>query len=432
MIFSRKTPQFNKAIAAYYEKIVPDRDGGQWIECKFSGENFHARAQDVAFYRDMKVPLPTICPRERRRIRLASQNNYYLFKGYSAFSGELVASMFSPNTLFNVFEHRVWYSDLWSAMDFSRGHNPSRSFFDQFHELQIEVPHPNLIVDRSNINSDYTNVSRRLKNCYLVFDQDGGEGLYYHQCCENDESCFDCFGLRHSSVCYECSLGNRLERCFFCEMCAKCKGSYFLWDCVNSRHCFMSSGLRNKQYYFRNQFLGKREYERKMKDIYLGDFDRLEELRKEFSEMKKRAARRPLQIGASTNVACSDFVSRSENVYYSLLVTASSDIAYSDGVNRSHNCYDLLGGTEDERCYEMAQIRTGRNKQCKFSMHLDRCENVEYSSFCRDSSNCFGCIGLVGKEYCFLNIQYTRREYWKKIDEVKTKMISDGEYGEHL
>jgi hypothetical protein len=39
-------------------------------------------------------------------------------------------------------------------------------------------------------------------------------------------------------------------------------------------------------------------------------------------------------------------------------------------------------------------------------------------------------VGLRRKKFCIFNNQYSEEEYWKKLDELKTIMLSRGEYGE--
>ena len=42
------------------------------------------------------------------------------------------------------------------------------------------------------------------------------------------------------------------------------------------------------------------------------------------------------------------------------------------------------------------------------------------------------CFGLQNKSYCVLNKQYSKEEYFKIIDEIKTEMLERGEYGDVL
>jgi len=64
MLFERgnmtsKTPKFDQALDEYFSKLELDEKGGQWRVCRFSGEKFYVRLEDVEFYKKMRVPLPT-------------------------------------------------------------------------------------------------------------------------------------------------------------------------------------------------------------------------------------------------------------------------------------------------------------------------------------------------------------------------------------
>ncbi|HDY72994.1 MAG TPA: hypothetical protein ENH86_00260 [Candidatus Jorgensenbacteria bacterium] len=424
-----KTPQFDRALDEYLSGLELDEKGGQWRTCRFSKEKFYVRPEDINFYKKVCVPLPTLKPNERRRRRVASQNSYNLFKNTSAFSGKRIITVYQPGSPYKVYEHEIWRSDEWDPMDYGSEYTTSSSFFEQFHKLQLEVPRTSLIGDPSNVDSEYTNVSKNLKNCYIVFDQNGGEDLYYHQCCADDKNCLNCWALDYSDTCYECKLSKRLYKCFFCEQCRNCMEDYFLWDCRNCEYCFMSSNLRNKKYYFRNEYVGKEKYEKRMKDIYLGDYTKLQLLIREFEELKTKAPRKPFWNEKVENVY-GDFIYNSKNVYMGLYVENSENIAYAEGGDDSADCYDINGGTGNELCYEFSNIWTGNSYNCKFSLNIENCSDVEYSDFCRDCEHCFGCVGLKNKEFCIFNKQYSEEEYWNKVDEVKTKMLADGEYGE--
>lgn len=424
-----KTPQFDKALAGYFAGLKIDAKGGQWRTCRFSGEKFYVHSDNVVFYQKISVPLPTLSPHERRRRRCASYNAYTLFKKSSAFSGQSVVSIYPPNSPFKIYEHKIWYSDEWDPLKYSREYTSTQSFFDQLYQLQLIVPRPSLISDPGNINSDYTNVSRNLKNCYFTFDQYGGEDLYYHQCCIEDKNCIECWGIDFSDTCYECKLGERLFKCFFCEESKNCTESYFLWDCRNCDYCFMSSNLRNKKYYFRNSYMGKDEYDQKIKEVYLGSYQGLEALKKEFLEVKLNAPRKPDWNEKSVNVF-GDYIKNSKNINYGLYVQDSENLSYCEGITGSRDSYDVLGGVNNELCYEIANIWSENDYGCKFSMQIDNCREVELCDLCRNCRNCFGCVGLVNKEFCVFNRPYTEKEYWPLVDQIKSQMLVDGEYGE--
>jgi hypothetical protein len=40
-------------------------------------------------------------------------------------------------------------------------------------------------------------------------------------------------------------------------------------------------------------------------------------------------------------------------------------------------------------------------------------------------SFCLGCIGLKNKQFCILNKQYTKEEWYEKVDEIFAQMEQD-------
>src|SRR3989344_1241053 len=101
-----KTPKFDKALDEYFAGLKLNEKGGQWRVCRFSGEKFYVRPEDVEFYKRMRVPLPTLSPHERRRRRGAAINGYTLFKKASAFSGKKIVSIYPPSSPFKILDRK--------------------------------------------------------------------------------------------------------------------------------------------------------------------------------------------------------------------------------------------------------------------------------------------------------------------------------------
>src|SRR3989338_11485568 len=55
---------------------------------------------------------------------------------------------------------------------------------------------------------------------------------------------------------------------------------------------------------------------------------------------------------------------------------------------------------------------------------------MEYCVECNNCEYCFGCVGLKNKKYCIFNKQYSADEYWKLVDDIKSAMLKNKEYGE--
>ena len=139
-----KTPQFDKALDEYFSKLEIDANGGQWRTCRFSGEKFYVRPEDIAFYKRIRVPLPTLSPHERTRRKFGFANIFNLFRAKSAYSEKTIIAAYPPTTPYKIYEHEIWNSDIWDPFDFGTTYDPDTSFFEQYRDFQLSVPRPSL------------------------------------------------------------------------------------------------------------------------------------------------------------------------------------------------------------------------------------------------------------------------------------------------
>jgi hypothetical protein len=77
--------------------------------------------------------------------------------------------MYDPESTYKIFDQHIWRSDLRNPLDYGKDFDPGKTFFEQFNELMIDVPHSSMNVANSNINSEFTNYSVANKNVYLSF-----------------------------------------------------------------------------------------------------------------------------------------------------------------------------------------------------------------------------------------------------------------------
>ena len=107
--------------------------------------------------------------------------------------------------------------------------------------------------------------------------------------------------------------------------------------------------------------------------------------------------------------------------YCSMLINDASDCCDVDGVGNYIN-----------RIYTSAVV----NKHCQniYFTHdcWNACEHLYYCISCKKCKHCFMCSGLIGKEYCIFNKQYTKEEYFKLVDTLIMKMIKEKQWGEFL
>ena len=194
-------------------------------------------------------------------------------------------TIYSANKPYKVYCHECWWGDDWDFASYGRDFDFSRPFFEQFSELQKEVPRIALLNKRS-VNSEYTNHSGDNKNAYLSFSAWFSEDIQYSAFIFYSRDCMDCnyiykkgerlYEVNDSRTSYQCQYGMFLRDCSNC---------YYCYDCHGCNECFMSSSLRNKSYVFKNRQYTREEYMEQIKEYELSSFVVREGLLKEFKDI---------------------------------------------------------------------------------------------------------------------------------------------------
>ena len=135
--------------------------------CSVSGKEFAIFASEKKMLEKLSrtfnnetftFPLPTICPEERQRMKLAQIDQTKLHKRKCSGTGEDIISNHSPDSPYKVYSQKYFWSDAYDGKEYGRDYDFSRPFFEQFHDLDREVPHPSLHTDfLKDVNSAYTN-----------------------------------------------------------------------------------------------------------------------------------------------------------------------------------------------------------------------------------------------------------------------------------
>lgn len=155
--------------------------------CRHCSTSFPITDKDLEFYEKISptfngkkyiIPTPTLCPDCRQQRRLSFRNERKLYKRKCDATGRDIISMYSPDKPFKVYHQDYWWSDAWDPMDYGQDFDFERGFFEQFGELIGEVPKIHLSVFDMK-NSDYTNQSSSLKNCYLLTNSADSNNCYY-------------------------------------------------------------------------------------------------------------------------------------------------------------------------------------------------------------------------------------------------------------
>lgn len=107
------------------------------VNCK---KDFTIEAEDFGFYEKIKVPPPTLCPECRQQRRYAWRNERNLYRRNCDLCQKSMVTIYSPNKPFKVYCTECWWGDGWDPASYGRDFDFNRPFFEQFGELQHEVP----------------------------------------------------------------------------------------------------------------------------------------------------------------------------------------------------------------------------------------------------------------------------------------------------
>ena len=392
--------------------------------CQNCRGSFTIEPDDFGFYEKIKVPPPVWCPQCRLLRRLNWYSYRILYKRKCDFTGESIISTYHSDLPYKVYKQDIWWSDKWDPKSYGKDFDFSRPFFEQFQELMLEVPKASLHTEYTTmVNSEYCNAASYLKNCYLCFKHITGEDSAYTNVSVNAKDSLDLAYSRDPELCYELVNCHKCFQVFFSEDCESCQNVYFCRDLVNCLNCFGCTSLRNKTYCFFNEQLTKDEYEKRLVEMNLGSAEKIKELRQEAHKHSLKYPRRAMQGKNNVNVS-GDYINNCRNAQHVYFVNNSEDVKYTQlYINGStKTSYDFSGfGSTSELVYEATW--TGYDTyNVRFSAWNYHTQNTEYTFGCHGSSNLFGCAGIRKGEYCILNKQYTKEEYFSMVERIRKHM----------
>ncbi len=401
--------------------------------CAVSGKQFEITDDDLKFYEKMGVPIPTLCPEERQRRRLAWRNERALYHRTCNATGKKMISIYSSEKTFPVYENDYWWSDKWDGKNYGSDFDFSKPFFDQFYELQQKVPHCSLpILKPSMQNSDFCNQVGHLKDCYLITGSDYSEKCFYGKGINKSFDCVDCYKIRDCEACYE-TLNS--ENCTFCSYVWDSKNSiecYFSSNLIGCNNCFGCVNLRNKKFYFLNEPFSEKEWKDKVEKVK--NSNNVKALLASFQKFRANFFSKWMEEINSENCT-GNFLSNCKNCQDCFDCEDTEDSKHcwdlKKGTSINYKNYDIsFFGVDITECYECCTVGYNSNHNF-FSVDLNNCFETYYSDSCHQgANNLFGCVGLKKSQYCILNKQYTKKEYFELKEKIIAHMTKTGEWGE--
>jgi hypothetical protein len=400
--------------------------------CLQSGQEFEITEEDLRLMKVHGVEDLDYCYDVRLQHRLAFYNRRNLYKRKCDLTGDEIISIYSPDKPYKAHNTRDWYSDKWDATEYGRDFDFSRPFFDQFNNLMIDIPHNALAMLGDNINSDYSNDNYKLKNCYLIFDGEQAENCFYGETFGGLKDCSDFLFLTNSELCYQCSFCEGCYNLKFSRYCKNSSNSWFLRDCIGCKDCVACCNLVQKQYCIFNKQYSKEEYERIISTFFnSGSYRELEQIRARveafFLESPVKALRM-LQVQNSLG----DNLANSKNAHYCFDCFDIEDCRYcTNCLFHTKDSMDLHGWGEGvEQCFNSLLVGAEMHRGMCCSYCFLGSADLSYCVWCsRNAKDCFGSVGLMHKQYCILNKQYSKEAYEALLPKIIKHMKDGKEWG---
>ena len=400
--------------------ITMNRENKTCQNCK---NNFVIEQEDFNFYEKIKVPPPTFCPECRLVRRLCWRNERSLYKRECDLCHKNIISMYDKEVIFPVYCPECWRSDIWDSQKYTREYDFSKTFFEQFKELFSIVPRISVWSLGNNLNVEYANFVYNSKKIYLSYSIiDDSEDIFFSSNIDSSKSMIDVYNASKSEFIYE-SIGSvKNYNCQYSYWSSSCVDCNFILDCMNCSNCFGCVNLRSKNYCIWNEQYTKDEYLKKIKDLDIGSY---KIVKKNFDKFWKFSLMFPRKYARILNCVNSSGDELREckkvDVSFNCFNSENSKFCYrspnmKDSMDVNHFHFAELG-------YEHATGGSFNGSNVKFVINGgDGANLLEYSDFCQASSNLFGCIALKSKNYCILNKQYGKEEYFEMIEKIKKQM----------
>ncbi|MFH1405328.1 MAG: hypothetical protein ABIH21_04510, partial [Patescibacteria group bacterium] len=418
-----KTPNYDQKVKAILDATQPGER-----TCAMLGTKWFMDQKEIEQYKKYNVPPSKFHPITRMKLMKSFFVLFDMWYNKHAETGETIISTTHPASGVKVLPDIDWFSREFTKH--AKDVDMNRSVFDQIYEMTRAVPQAanyNYVLPENSLAF----ISLGDQDSYFVLASQTKHCFYCMNAYESEDSAelTLCTSIQNSyNVCHS----QRIFNCRFVRESYDCMSCDFIFDCRNCENCFGATNKRNKKFIWMNQQLSEDEWKKRKAKVDLSSWSSRQEYESKFKELMSKAIW-PENFNIKAENCTGDYIVNANNVtngYYVVDGTHDMDYVSFAFAVPSNDCYLTIAPVGATDCYY--SLGTKNCSWCRFGISiLSNCINIEYCSSCKDLENCFGCVGLKKKKFCIFNKQYSEDEYWKTLDELKCKMLDDGEYGDY-
>jgi len=354
----------------------------------------------------------------------------WVCSGVEADTGERLFTYYPGGAPFPLLRNERWWKQELDPLSKGRMFDFSRPFFPQFVALRDFIPHPSLNLVATE-DSEYCNNSSNSKGCYMAFGANHCRDCIYVEVAANCVDLVDCLQCISSELCYDCT---RCAECYNVQGsmgCFQCRDSYFLHVCRGCRNCFGCVHLRQAEYCIFNEQKTPAEYRAFLASIDLSSYSCRKAYRLRFEDLV-RSSPQPHVFVRKADECTGNVIAEARHVYDSFFVRDAEDCRYCFALQLGvKDCMDFsYFGESVELVYDSCVIGLNSSRLAFCFNCWTGAHQLLYCELCPGSQNCFGCVGLHRQEYCILNKQYSKKDYFAEVQKIVAHMERSGEWGE--
>lgn len=414
------TPQFDAKLDAILSTLAP----GQERVCSMTGDTWVLDEGEIAICKKFRVPPSKVKPGTRMNMLNGYNTGLAIFWNKDAFTGKPIISAIHPDLPFKVMDDIEWYKQDFA----SKGHDvDDRSVFDQIWDLMTAVPmraKRNRDVDATSIAVGSTKTVESYMSCAGSTTRS-----YYTFAIFGAEDCLDVVNGTHITRSFAVNDSQQIADCEYVFSSYRCLQSSFLFDCRDCELCFGATNKRHKKFLWFNEQLSEEEWRKRRREVDLGCRSAADAWLQKFYTLWWTDGVWPAYFGIRNEesegehlshcVQCTGhcfWLEKCTGCVRSRFGLEANDCAYCSGFaweTRSYMSTGGIGGADN-----------------RLTMGSTNGVGLEYCAVCDDCQHCFGCVGLHKKQYHIFNKPYAPEEYWKRVDELKCRMLEEETYGE--
>lgn len=427
---SPQTPNFDQRLDAILSSLTL----GEERVCSLTGETWVMDETEMAICKKFRVPPSRVKPGTRLNLLNGYNTGLAIFWNTDVSSRKPMISAIHPDLPFKVIDDVKWYAEDFASMgeeisgkagSVSDG-DPHRSVIDQVWELMQIVPvrgKRNKDVDEKSVSVGSLNTRESYMTCSSV----ASRCLYTYAIFEA-EDCLDVVNGAHIARSYAVGDSFNISDSEFVFSSHRCLKSSFLFDCRDCEYCFGATNKRHKKFLWFNEQLSEEDWKRRRAEVDLGRRSVADAWLGKFYELWKTQGVWPAYFELNNQDCRGEHILNSVRCRECYWQDKCTDCVRCRFGFEGNDCAYCSGFAWETRTYMSTGGVGGADN--KFVMGNNTCVGLEYSAMCDDCQNCFGCVGLHKKEYHIFNKPYAEGEYWRRVDELKCRMLDDGSYGE--